>query len=228
MIRKIILDTETTGLDPNSGHRIVEIGCIELINLIPSGRVYHQYINPERSMPKEAFAVHGLSAEFLSSHPTFQEIAKSFVDFVGDDGEIVIHNANFDVKFLDWELAQVGYPLIDRGRVEDTLEIARKKHPGAKNNLDALCKRYGINNAHREYHGALLDSQLLADVYLYLMGGRQPSLTLEQVEVSLGEIHISHEPVNFESRLFEPSELEVKSHIELVEQIKNSKWLAYS
>jgi DNA polymerase-3 subunit epsilon len=227
-MRKIILDTETTGLDPNAGHRIVEIGCVELINLIPSGRVYHQYINPERSMPNEAFAVHGLSSDFLSNHPTFKEVAKDFIEFVGDEGELVIHNANFDMKFLDWELSQVGYPVISRIRVEDTLEIARKQNPGAKNSLDALCKRYGVNNAHREYHGALLDSQLLAEVYLYLMGGRQPSLTLEKSEAAFEEYLVSNVPANFEIRLFEPSEMEVKSHLELIEQIKNSKWLAYS
>lgn len=227
-MRKIILDTETTGLDPNAGHRVVEIGCVELINLIPSGRVYHQYINPERSMPNEAFAVHGLSIDFLSKHPTFKEIAKDFIEFIGDDGELVIHNANFDMKFLDWELTQQGYPVISRSRVEDTLEIARKQNPGAKNSLDALCKRYGVSNAHREYHGALLDSLLLADVYLYLMGGRQPSLTLEKNETAFEESLTSNEPVNFETRLFEPSEVETKSHLELIEQIKNSKWLAYS
>lgn len=227
-MRKIILDTETTGLDPNAGHRVVEIGCVELINLIPSGRVYHQYINPERSMPNEAFAVHGLSIDFLSKHPTFKEIAKDFIEFIGDDGELVIHNASFDMKFLDWELTQLGYSVISRTRVEDTLEIARKQNPGAKNSLDALCKRYGVSNAHREYHGALLDSQLLADVYLYLMGGRQPSLTLEKNEAAFEESLTSNEPVNFETRLFEPSEVEVKSHLELIEQIKNSKWLAYS
>lgn len=227
-MRKIILDTETTGLDPNAGHRVVEIGCVELINLIPSGRVYHQYINPERSMPNEAFAVHGLSIDFLSKHPTFKEIAKDFIEFIGDDGELVIHNANFDMKFLDWELKQLGYPVISRSRVEDTLEIARKQNPGAKNSLDALCKRYGVSNAHREYHGALLDSELLADVYLYLMGGRQPSLTLEKNEATFEESLTSSEPVNFETRHFEPSEVEAKSHLELIEQIKNSKWLAYS
>lgn len=227
-MRKIILDTETTGLDPNAGHRIVEIGCVELINLIPSGRVYHQYINPERSMPNEAFAVHGLSIDFLSKHPKFKEIAKDFMEFIGDDGQLVIHNANFDMKFLDWELTQLGYPAISRTRVEDTLEIARKQNPGAKNSLDALCKRYGVSNAHREYHGALLDSQLLADVYLYLMGGRQPSLTLEKNETAFEESLTSNQPVNFETRLFEPSEVELKSHLELIEQIKNSKWLAYS
>lgn len=228
MMRKIILDTETTGLDPNSGHRIVEIGCVELINLIPSGRVYHQYINPERSMPNEAFAVHGLSIEFLSKHPTFKDIAKDFIEFIGDEGDLVIHNANFDMKFLDWELSQLGYPVISRARVEDTLEIARKQNPGAKNSLDALCKRYGVNNTHREYHGALLDSQLLAEVYLYLMGGRQPSLTLEQSEESIGEALLTHEPIEFEVRQFQPSEIEVQSHLELIQQIKNSKWLAYS
>lgn len=230
MTRTIILDTETTGLDPNSGHRVVEIGCVELVNMVPTGNVYHQYINPERAMPQEAFAVHGLSTDFLSKHPPFKEIVSDFVTFIGDDAEIVIHNASFDLKFLDWEMMQTGHSKIDRARVIDTLMIARKQNPGGRNSLDALCKRYNINNSHREYHGALLDSQLLAEVYLYLMGGRQPSLVLEgqeseeQVDALID--HIS--TLEFELRSFNPSDEEMESHNKLIEKLKNPKWLTYS
>lgn len=230
MTRKIILDTETTGLDPNAGHRIVEIGCVELINMVPSGNVYHQYINPERAMPQEAFAIHGLSTDFLSGHPTFQHIVTDFLDFIADDAEIVIHNASFDMKFLDWEIEKAGHPKIDQSRVVDTLVIARKQNPGGRNSLDALCKRYGVNNSHREYHGALLDSQLLADVYLYLMGGRQPTLILTEEEkqqtIEMLIDHAAH--IDFEHRSFLPSDEEVQSHQNFIEKIKNSKWLTHS
>lgn len=230
MIRTIILDTETTGLDPNAGHRIVEIGCIELINMIPTGKVYHQYINPERSMPQEAFAIHGLGTDFLSKHPPFQNVVSDFVSFIGVDSEIVIHNASFDMKFLDWEMTQTGHALIDRSRVIDSLLIARKQNPGGRNSLDALCKRYGVNNSHREYHGALLDSELLAEVYLYLMGGRQPTLILDDQETQKEAEMLIDQPahVEFEFRSFFPSEEEIVSHTKLIEKIKNSKWLAYS
>lgn len=230
MTRTIILDTETTGLDPNSGHRIVEIGCVELINMVQTGKVYHQYINPERPMPQEAFAIHGLGTDFLSKHPSFKHVVDDFVKFVGDDAEIVIHNASFDMKFLDWEMTQTGHNKIDRTRVIDTLVIARKQNPGGRNSLDALCKRYGINNAHREYHGALLDSQLLAEVYLYLMGGRQPTLILaEQESQQQTDALIDHiGTIEFELRSFNPSEEEVESHNKLIEKIKNPKWLTYS
>lgn len=230
MTRTIILDTETTGLDPNAGHRIVEIGCVELINMIPTGKVYHQYINPERSMPQEAFAIHGLGTDFLSKHPNFQHIVSDFVNFIDIDSEIVIHNASFDMKFLDWEMTQTGHALIDRSRVIDSLLIARKQNPGGRNSLDALCKRYGVNNSHREYHGALLDSQLLADVYLYLMGGRQPTLILaEQESQQQTDALIDHiGTIEFELRSFNPSDEEIESHNKLIEKLKNPKWLAYS
>lgn len=227
MTREIILDTETTGLDPTAGHRIVEIGCVELINLIPTGRTYHQYINPERDMPTAAYEVHGLSEEFLSNHPKFLDIATAFLDFVGEEGKLVIHNASFDMKFLDWELEKLNYPKIDRTRVIDTLEIARKQNPGGRNSLDALCKRYGINNSHREYHGALLDSQLLAEVYLHLRGGRQPTFHLKNEEEII-EALMEKKGVEFEYRSFEPSDTEQFLHRELIQKIKNPKWHAYS
>jgi DNA polymerase III subunit epsilon len=182
-MREIVLDTETTGLDPNSGDRIVEIGGVELKNLVPTGRTYHQYINPERDMPREAFEVHGLSAEFLSDKPVFAQIASAFADFVGD-ARLVIHNAAFDVKFLNAELGWAGRPSIPWARAVDTLDIARRRFPGAQNSLDALCRRFGVDNSGREKHGALLDSELLAEVYLELMGGRQPDFSLSIVPTS--------------------------------------------
>jgi DNA polymerase-3 subunit epsilon len=177
-MREIILDTETTGLDPAAGDRIVEIGAVELLNHLPTGRTFHVYINPERDMPKEAEAVHGLSTSFLSDKPVFAAIAGDFLDFIGD-ATLVIHNASFDVGFLNAELGFLGHASIPPERVVDTLHIARQKHPGSANSLDALCRRYGIDNSKRTKHGALLDSELLADVYLELIGGRQRALVLE-------------------------------------------------
>ncbi len=177
MTREIVLDTETTGFDPDQGDRIVEIGALELINHVPTGRTYHQYINPERDMPESAFRVHGLSQEFLSDKPVFAQIAQDFLDFVQDD-PFVIHNAAFDMRFLNWEYTNLGYPAFAQGRAVDTLTIARRRYPGAPASLDALCKRFGIDNTNRELHGALIDSDLLAGVYLELIGGREPGLTL--------------------------------------------------
>ena len=171
-MREIILDTETTGLDPAQGHRIVEIGAVELFNHIPTGGVFHVYINPERDMPAEAQAVHGLSTAFLGDKPAFSAIAGEFMAFIGD-APLVIHNASFDMGFLNSELAYLGMPPVGPERVKDTLYLARQKHPMGPNSLDALCKRYGIDNSKRTKHGALLDSELLAEVYLELIGGRQ-------------------------------------------------------
>lgn len=174
-MREIVLDTETTGLDPNSGDRIVEIGALELLNHMPTGKVYHQYINPQRDMPAEAFAVHGLSAERLSREPVFAKIAGAFLEFIGD-AKLVIHNASFDMKFLNAELRAVGHAPLPQDRAIDTLMIARSRFPGSPAGLDALCRRFGVDNSAREKHGALLDSELLAEVYLELTGGRQPDL----------------------------------------------------
>ncbi|MEL6792341.1 MAG: DNA polymerase III subunit epsilon [Pseudomonadota bacterium] len=174
-MREIVMDTETTGLDPFDGHRIVEIGGIELMNHIPTGRIYHQYINPQRDMPTEAFEVHGLSAERLSREPVFAQIADAFIDFVGD-AKLVIHNASFDMKFINAELKWLEKPEIPFDRAIDTLAIARKRFPGSPASLDALCRRFGVDNSSREKHGALLDSEILAEVYLELIGGRQPDL----------------------------------------------------
>ncbi len=176
-MREIALDTETTGLDPASGPRVVEIGCVELVNHFPSGREFHSYLNPERDMPAGAFEVHGLSAEFLADKPLFAAIADGFLDFI-EDASLVIHNAEFDLKFLNAELARLDRPPLERGRTVDTLALARRKFPGAQASLDALCRRFEIDTSARDKHGALLDAQLLASVYLELAGGRQPSLGL--------------------------------------------------
>jgi len=177
MMREIVLDTETTGLDPLSGHRVVEIGCLELMNHLPTGRHFHTYLNPERDMPPEAFAVHGLSGEFLMQHPKFADVVEDFLAFIGED-RLVIHNAEFDIRFLNAELRRVERPAIPIDRATDTVRLARQKFPGAQASLDALCRRFGIDNSARTMHGALLDAQLLAEVYLELQGGRQPGLVL--------------------------------------------------
>lgn len=176
-MREIVLDTETTGFDPDTGDRIVEIGAIELMNYLPTGRHFHVYINPERDMPAEALAVHGLTQEFLSDKPRFADICGDFVAFVGD-ARLIIHNAAFDMKFLNWELRRAGLPTMPMSRALDTVALAREKFPGAPVSLDALCRRWGIDNSGRTLHGALLDSELLAEVYLELIGGRQPDLVL--------------------------------------------------
>lgn len=178
-MREIVLDTETTGVEPNNGDRIVEIGCVELLNHCPTGRTFHVYINPQRSMPVEAFNVHGLSEQFLSDKPLFAAVAADFIDFIAD-ARLVIHNAAFDVGFINMEFAKLGLPPIAQARVVDTLSMARRKHPGASNSLDALCSRYGIDNSRRtrHRHGALLDSEILAEVYIELLGGKQASLGL--------------------------------------------------
>lgn len=176
-MREIVLDTETTGFDPESGDRIVEIGAVELWNHIATGKTYHVYINPQRSMPQEAFEVHGLGDDFLADKPLFKDIAQSFVDFV-QDSPLVIHNASFDMKFLNAELKWDGRPLLPFDQAVDTLLIARKKFPGSPASLDALCRRFGIDNSARTLHGALLDSEILAEVYLELIGGRQPDFGL--------------------------------------------------
>ena len=176
-MREIVMDTETTGLDPTQGHKVVEIGAVELFNHIPTGRTFHQYINPQRQMPQEAFDVHGLSIEFLMSYPVFKDIAEKFLNFIGSS-TLIIHNASFDVKFLNFELDNVGAEKIQNDRVLDTLKLARSKYPGSPASLDALSRRFRIDISKRNKHGALLDSQILAEVYLELIGGRQPGLEL--------------------------------------------------
>jgi DNA polymerase-3 subunit epsilon len=174
-MREIVLDTETTGLDPDEGHRIVEVGAIELLNHLPTGRSFHCYLNPERAMPAEAFAIHGLGDAFLADKPRFAEIAQEFLDFIAD-ARLVIHNAAFDLRFLNAELERHGHRRLEGVAVVDTLAVARQRFPGAQHSLDALCRRFGIDASARTLHGALLDSQILAEVYLELVGGRQPQL----------------------------------------------------
>jgi DNA polymerase III subunit epsilon len=176
-MREIVLDTETTGLDPRNGDRLIEIGCIEIIDRRPTGREYHVFINPERDVPAEAQAVHGIATEFLKDKPLFTKVAADFLAFIGDD-HLVIHNAPFDIGFLNAELARLKKPALSMDRVTDTLALARRKHPAGPNTLDALCKRYGVDNTKRIKHGALMDSLLLAEVYIELLGERQAALLL--------------------------------------------------
>lgn len=182
-MREIVLDTETTGLDPLRGDRLVEIGCVEIFNRMPTGQTFHRYINPERDMSREAYEVHGLSTEFLADKPVFSAIADEFLAFVGD-APLVIHNASFDIGFINAELEKVSRPAIPRERLVDTLLLARRKHPGVSNRLDDLCSRYAVDNSRRTKHGALLDAELLAEVYIDLIGARQSQLTLaESVQI---------------------------------------------
>jgi DNA polymerase-3 subunit epsilon len=202
-MREIVLDTETTGLDPFQGHRVVEIGCLELVNRIPSGQSFHRYINPERDVPQEAFAVHGLSTEFLKTHPGFADVAEEFLAFVGD-APLIAHNASFDLGFLNAELDRIGRPVLGRERLVDTLLLARRKFPGVSNRLDDLCQRFGIDNSKRTKHGALLDAELLAEVYLELIGARQAQLGLTQIAAATlgGELRVTRQrPVPLVSRL---------------------------
>lgn len=222
-MREIVLDTETTGFDPLSGHRLVEIGCVELVNHLPTGEVFHRYVNPERDMPEEAFKVHGLSAAFLADKPLFSDIAQSFLDFIADS-ILVIHNAEFDMRFLNAELARIGRPTLPMARAIDTVAMARKRFPGAQANLDALCRRFDIDNTHRTKHGALLDSELLAEVYLQLIGGRQPGLELGTLDRQ-GSARAT--PVVRVARPARPHavpEAEAEAHAAFIAKLKNPIW----
>ncbi len=229
MIREIVLDTETTGLSPNEGDRLVEIGCVELINHIPTGKNYHVYINPQRSMPEEAFRVHGLSEEFLADKPLFGAVAEEFLAFIGD-ATLVIHNAAFDIGFLNAELLRAGHKTLSNP-VIDTVMVARQKHPGARVSLDALCKHYGIDNSRRTLHGALLDSEILAEVYLELIGGKQVSLALvAEVEVTASldvqtRIAVPPRPAPLPSRI---SAEEAEAHAAFIAKMGESAlWSQY-
>lgn len=228
-LREIVFDTETTGFNFQNGDKLVEIGAIELINHVPTGRTYHQYINPEREVPEDAFKVHGLNYEFLKDYPTFDKIAQEWVDFVGDDGILVAHNATFDVNFVNYQLSELGYEKYSFDRVVDTLEIAKAKFPGQRNNLDVLCKRFGIDNSKRTFHGALLDAELLADVYLELLGGAEP--TMDLAAGSSAKSNKSEEVIELkreyrESRKYVLSEEEIANHRSFLESnIKSPIWL---
>lgn len=224
MLREIVLDTETTGMDPATGDRLVEIGCVELINHLPTGKHYHIYINPERDIPSEATAVHGITNEFVKDKPTFGEIVGEFTDFIRED-RLVIHNAEFDTKFLNAELRKFGFPSLDNRRVFDTLRMAREKFPGSPANLDALCRRFGIDNSSRTFHGALLDAQLLAEVYLELLGGRQQGLGISDVKKeAVAQASVSVKREYREPRTFSISEDEQKNFDAMLEKIKNPIW----
>jgi DNA polymerase-3 subunit epsilon len=222
-MREVVLDTETTGLDPTAGHRLVEIACIELVNHVPTERHFQCYINPERDMPEDAFKVHGLSTAFLGTQPRFIEVASAFLGFVGDS-KLVIHNADFDLGFLNAELARAGLPPLDRARAIDTVAMARRKFPGAQASLDALCRRFEIDNSARTLHGALLDAQLLAEVYLELIGGREPGLDLARTAARpAANLAMANRPVR-EPRPHAPSAAELAAHAALLERIKEPLW----
>jgi DNA polymerase-3 subunit epsilon len=224
-MREIVLDTETTGLDPLTGDRVVEIGCVELLNRIATGNTFHIYLNPERDMPDDAFRVHGLSREFLSTKPLFADVVDEFLDFI-KEGSLVIHNAAFDMGFLNAELSRCGREAIGSERVIDTLMLARRKNPGGSNSLDALCQRYGIDNSRRTKHGALLDSEILAEVYLELLGGRQATLGLSHLadRVAGGGRTAARRPAPLAPRLTPD---DIAAHLAFVATLKEPVWRDY-
>lgn len=221
-MREIIFDTETTGLSPADGHRLVEIGCVELIHRVETGRIFHVHLNPDRDVPAEVVAIHGLTAEFLANKPRFAEIIDEFLEFVGND-QLVAHNAPFDLNFLNSELKRCGKPPIFAERATDTLAIARSKFPGAKHSLDALCSRFAIDRSMRVHHGALLDAQLLAQVYVELLGGRQIGLELATVaaEASVAKVDRTFHA----ARAHQASPAELAAHAAFVAKLKDPVWL---
>lgn len=223
MVREIVFDTETTGFEYAKGHRLIEIGAVELINHMPTGKTYHQYINPEREVPEDAVKVHGLTYDFLKDFPIFDKIADQWLEFIGD-AKLVAHNASFDMNFVNYELKQLGKPEMNWSNSIDTLEIARNMFPGARCSLDALCKRFEIDNSARSYHGALLDAQLLAEVYLELLGGKEPSLLLDN-DVEKKAAVSAQERVFREPRQFAVEENLEELHRQFLEKsIKNPLW----
>lgn len=229
MVREIVFDTETTGMDPETGDKLVEIGAVELINHIPTGVTFHRYINPQREVPDEAFKVHGLNYEFLKNHQTFAEIVDEWINFVGD-AILVAHNAPFDMKFINFEQKELGRITYGNERVIDTLEIARKLFPGQRNNLDALCKRFNVDNSERVLHGALLDADLLAKVYLELLGGQEPTmLGREPKKEGQAAQFVEESQVERkyrEARVFALSEEEEKAHQEFLKnELNEAVWL---
>lgn len=222
-MREIILDTETTGLDPSEGHKVIEIGCVEMINRVKTGNFYHTYVNPLRNVPKEAFRIHGISEEFLKDKKVFREVSSEFIEFI-KDSSLVIHNAKFDLKFLNAELAYIGHPNLAKMEVIDTLDLARKKYPGASASLDSLCKRYKVDLSRRTKHGALLDAELLAEVYIHLTGGHQTILDL-QIADSDNDILFNKLPKQFkEPRNFAIQEEEEEAHLKMLEKINKPVW----
>ncbi|GGN40750.1 DNA polymerase III subunit epsilon [Novosphingobium indicum] len=225
-MREIIFDTETTGFDPKSGDRMVEIGCIEMINRVPTGKTFHAYFNPERSMPAEAEAVHGLSDAFLADKPLFSELAQDFLDFI-EDSPMVAHNAGFDFNFINAELTLCGLPIVGKDRMVDTVALAKVRHPGAKLSLDALCSRYGIDRSHRTKHGALLDAELLAQVYVELRGGRQIGLELvaETTEiVTEVKVLVRKDRIYRQPRPHAATGQELAAHAEFLKSVDTPLW----
>ena len=226
-MREIVFDTETTGLNVASGDRLVEIGAVELVNHIPTGKEYHQYINPMRSIDEEVVKVHGLTEEFLSDKPTFEEICDDFLAFIGSDSYLVAHNAKFDIGFLNYQLNELNKPQIDEERVIDTVPIARKKFPGSRVNLDELCRRFGVDNSKRTVHGALLDAQLLADVYLELLGGHEPGLLSETTDEKYTQtqaLELNLTKKAYPARHFDIPENEFENHNNFIQKIKDALW----
>jgi DNA polymerase-3 subunit epsilon len=221
MHRKIVLDTETTGLDSKNGDRIVEIGCVEIYNFVPTGKTFHTYINPQREVHPEASAVTGLTYAFLKDFPLFGQIADDFLDFIAKD-PLVIHNASFDIKFLNAELARLNRPPLEMDRVIDTLSLARRLFPGAPASLDALCKRFNVDNSRRTLHGSLMDCTLLAEVYLHLMGGKQADFSLENS--SQRKIADTSLVKKYPHRIFAPSQEEITAHKAFCKSIKEPLW----
>lgn len=221
-MREIALDTETTGLDPNDGHRVVEIGCVELVHHVPTGRTYHSFLNPQRSMPTAAFEIHGLSDAFLAAKPIFAAVVDDFLGFIGG-AKLVVHNAAFDLGFINAELKRVTRDPIGGAGVVDTVVLARRKFPGAPANLDALCKRFSISLAKRDKHGALIDAELLASVYIELLGGRQPGLGLAQAMI-VEMAPNGRRPKERVARVVAPTEEERAAHEAFVDSLKNPIW----
>lgn len=228
MKREIVLDTETTGLDPASGHRIVEIGCVEVIGGIRSGAFFHSYLNPEREVPDEAYRVHGISTDFLKDKPIFAEKVDEFFEFIAED-PLVIHNAGFDMRFINAELTRLGFAALPMNRAIDTVLIARKKFPGSPASLDALCKRFDIDLSARTKHGALLDAELLADVYLELLGGRQVALLLDQERKKTeAELQAAGSVTQREARIFPIISEEEEAHKQMLGKLKKPLWEEYN
>lgn len=231
MVREIVFDTETTGFDPEEGDKLVEIGAVELINHIPTGVTFHRYINPQREVPDEAFKVHGLNYEFLKNYPTFAEQVDDWIEFVGD-AVLVAHNASFDMKFINYEQKELGKITYPWDRVVDTLEIARNLFPGSRVNLDALCRRFGIDNSERTLHGALLDADLLAKVYLELLGGQEPTMLHEEKKKTAGTQFVDESTIvrQFrEARVFALSAEEEQAHLDFMNKnLTDALWLKTS
>jgi DNA polymerase-3 subunit epsilon len=223
-MREIILDTETTGLDPKDGHKVIEIGGVEMINKVLTGNKFHYYVNPERDVPQDAYRIHGISSEFLQDKPLFRDIAHEFINFI-NNAKLVIHNAQFDIKFLNYELTLLNLPSIDLAEVIDTLIIAKRAFPGARVNLDALCKRFKVDNTNRQFHGALKDAYLLSEVYVELSGGRQVSFSLREIEDNI--IMKEEQAIKYTGKgnriIITPTDNELKEHNAFVSKFINLK-----